>query len=133
MHPVKESLLSIKMTSIDDLFFESGSDLLALYQSQDGVSYELIHSKGHFPVNYATFESEWLDFVIDSNEIIIVNDNKNCSMNDFLLHDRMRSGIASCIFKDYETAWILVLNSINSLHYNRLSIEAVETLIQSLR
>lgn len=98
------------------------SDMACLYVSseieQKKSDLVLVYKRGRFPAP-ARFsaDSELIDFIRECDESVVLLERKKSPFTDIFLDPAMQSGMALPLSTPGSMTGILVLNSLNSLHY----------------
>ncbi len=110
-------ILSYTQTSFD----LSSSDLTAWYtldESDKKNEFRLKSKMGIYEVPaLLSYQIEWVDFILESGEIMIRNKKDDNFLYHMLFHEKMNSAMALPLFKKGIVSDIVVLNSRNLNYY----------------
>lgn len=110
-------------TLLKTAFDQSSSDLAAWYALSPRARTKRFlpkEAKGIYPVPpLLTEEVEWVDFILESGEALILNRPRSHFLGDLLLHSRMHSAMALPLFDKGGVSDIVILNSSRKNHYGR--------------
>lgn len=102
-------------------FDQSVSDLAAWYSSAPRSlrkRFQCAESKGIYDVTeLLKEESEWLDFLLEIREVLILNQRAPHFLKGILLHKKMNSAMVFPLFHKGSISDIVILNSRRENHY----------------
>jgi hypothetical protein len=106
---------------VQTAFDQSRSDLAARYFTSPRSlrrNFQRAESKGIYEVAEVLPEdSEWLDFLLDCREILILNQRASHFLKGLFLHESMGSAMAFPMFHKGTISDIVILNSRHENHY----------------
>ncbi len=105
-------------------------DLCCLYlYSKGSKSFKLSIKKGYTEVPESLpADSEFIQFLNESQELVCLNTRKLSPFQDILLADRMESGLAVSFLQKISAKWILIVNSTKPFYFKHNELLFLENI-----
>jgi adenylate cyclase len=115
---------------VDQIFDISGSDITCFYTIEE-THVRLLYRRGNFtvPVLFAS-NSDPFEFVVESNETVVLTERKPSFFSQLLLHASMNSGVISPVGTRDKVYGFVVLNSSVPLFFSRSRLMGAEAIIK---
>ncbi len=105
-------------------------DLCCLYSTnKDGSIFKLAIKKGYPSVpDIISSDSEFIQFINESRELVCLNTKKNSPFRDILLTGKMESGLAISILQKNIIQDILIVNSVRPFYFKKNELSFLENI-----
>ena len=113
-------------------FHQTSSDLAVWYclEKDDQIANrnKTVQTMGIYPSPRILYHQEWIAFLRESREMLVLNSRKHHFLESLLLDKNMNSALAFPLFNKQSVSDILILNSSREDHYGKSNCRAVLSL-----
>jgi len=115
---------------IDQMFDITGSDIACFYSLEES-HLQLLYRRGNYEVpGKFSKDRDPFEFVVESNETVVLTERKPSPFLPLLLHDSMNSGLVSPVGTSAAVYGFVILNSKKPLFFARSRLMGAEALVK---
>ena len=115
---------------IDQIFDITGSHIACFYSLEES-RVRLLYRRGNYPVpEWFSRKKDPFDFVVESNETVVLTERKPSPFSPLLMHDSMNSGVVSPVGTATTVYSFVILNSRKPQFFTRIRLMGVEALVK---